>query len=396
MGQTAGDRKIHDADSHIMEIDPTLDAWLDPELRGTITGPVVQASTKGLDRDEARRLAADDEHRAAIERDVLGFKGWLAAGSFVKEDRPWALDLLGFTSQLVFTSVHLGPLRQSEVSGDLRLAYGVAAAHNRMMFDFCSVDDRLMPTVSVPLSDLDGAARFAQDAIDQGAAGLLLSSFCPPGHSISHVGLDGVWAAAQEAQVPILFHLDSESTRFYNADYRNNGQAPVKDFVGGDNEMISTSFMTINNPVTQNLAALIIDGTLERFPDLRVGAIELGASWMPGFMRLLDASATAFKRNEDRIRALSMKPSEYVQRQVRVTPYPYEPAGWIIHNTGPDVCMFSSDYPHIEGTRNPIERFDAALDEEACTADERDAFYWRNYEDLLRGPLDRAAITVGA
>ncbi len=396
MGQTATDRKIHDADSHIMEIDPTLDAWLEPALRGTISGPAVQASTKGLDRDEARRLAADREHRAAIERDVLGFKGWLAAGSFLKDDRPWALDLLGFESQLLFTSVHLGPLRRAEVSGDLGMAYGVAAAHNRMMSDFCSVDDRLLPTASVPLGDLGGAARFAADAIEQGAAGLLLSSACPPGHSISHVGLDGVWAAAQDARVPILFHLDSESTRFYNDDYRNNGQAPVKDFVGGDNEMISTSFLTINNPVMQNLAALIFDGTLERFPDLRVGVIELGASWLPGFMRLLDASATAFKKNEDRIRALSMKPSEYVQRQVRVTPYPYEPAGWIIHNTGPGVCMFSSDYPHIEGTRNPIERFDRSLDEERCTEDERAGFFWRNYEDLLRGPLDRAGITVGA
>ena len=54
---------------------------------------------------------------------------------------------------------------------------------------------------------------------------------------------------------------------------------------------------------------------------------------------------------------------------------PHEPAGWIIKNSGPTVCLFSSDYPHTEGGRNPIKRFESALDEAGCNDMERDAFY---------------------
>ena len=73
--------------------------------------------------------------------------------------------------------------------------------------------------------------------------------------------------------------------------------------------------------------------------------IEQGATWMPGFMRSIDSAADAFRKNEERLQKLELKPSEYVQRQVRVTPYPHEDAGWVIQQTGPDVCLFSSDYP---------------------------------------------------
>ena len=46
---------------------------------------------------------------------------------------------------------------------------------------------------------------------------------------------------------------------------------------------------------------------------------------------------------------------------MRVTPYPHEDAGWIIANSGEEVCLFSSDYPHVEGGRNPLKRFNDSL-----------------------------------
>ena len=68
-----------------------------------------------------------------------------------------------------------------------------------------------------------------------------------------------------------------------------------------------------------------------------------------------------------------MRPSEYVQRQVRVTPYPHEDTGWTIANAGADVCMFSSDFPHVEGGRNPIARFERSMDAAGIDADARRA-----------------------
>ena len=104
-------------------------------------------------------------------------------------------------------------------------------------------------------------------------------------------------------------------------------------------------------------------------------------------MRSMDSSAHAFGRNEARLQSLSLKPSEFVRRQVRVTPYPHEPAGWIIRNSAPEVCLFSSDYPHTEGGRNPLKRFEASLDAEHCSVAEREGFYRSNFENLLGAGL---------
>jgi predicted TIM-barrel fold metal-dependent hydrolase len=95
----------------------------------------------------------------------------------------------------------------------------------------------------------------------------------------------------------------------------------------------------------------------------------------------MDSAAQAFYKNEPRLQKLSMKPSEFVQRQVRVTPYPHEDVGWIIANTGASVCLFSSDYPHVEGGRNPLKRFNDSLTNTPARAVER--FYCDNFVDLM-------------
>src|SRR5262249_7430209 len=133
------------------------------------------------------------------------------------------------------------------------------------------------------------------------------------------------------------------------------------------------------------LAALIFDGVLDRHPRLKFGVIEQGASWLPGWMRNLDSAADAFRKNEVRLQKLSLKPSEFVRRQVRVTPYPHEDTGWIIAQSGPELCLFSSDFPHVEGGRNPIKRFDDSTAQ--CTERERQRFYCDNFIDLMGAGL---------
>jgi predicted TIM-barrel fold metal-dependent hydrolase len=95
----------------------------------------------------------------------------------------------------------------------------------------------------------------------------------------------------------------------------------------------------------------------------------------------MEAAFEAFVRHEERLRALSLGPTEYVRRQVRVTPYPTEDVGWIIEQSAPEVCMFSSDYPHVEGGRRPLERFEASLADTDDTSQRR--FYCDNFLDLM-------------
>ncbi len=249
-------------------------------------------------------------------------KNFAATGSFVAEDRPRALDLLGFSSQLVFNTFHNRRLHDWEHGGDAELAVGTARAHNRGMVEFCSVDDRLLPTCYVPLFDIDAAPDLVDEALAMGAAALLIASGCPPGHSPSHVGLDPVWAKAQEAGIPVVFHVGGTGDLIDPA-YFQNGLPIPPDFHGGEENFRSVDYMGIPGPPAQTLATLIFDGVLERFPDLRIGVIEQGAIWVPSWLRQMESAYDAFHRHETRLQALSLRPTEYVRRQVRFTPVPH-------------------------------------------------------------------------
>jgi predicted TIM-barrel fold metal-dependent hydrolase len=103
----------------------------------------------------------------------------------------------------------------------------------------------------------------------------------------------------------------------------------------------------------------------------------------------MESAFDAFVRHEERLQDLSLRPSEYVHRQIRATPYPTEDVGWIVEQAGPEVCLFSSDYPHVEGGRKPYERFEASLGD---ASDEiRDRFYCDNFIDLMGAGLHIAA-----
>jgi predicted TIM-barrel fold metal-dependent hydrolase len=373
-------RIVHDADSHLMELDDCLDDYIEAAFKPRYHALAYYRHKIGDLKwaNGARRIQADPAFRADEDANILLRKNYQAMGAFLAADRPRAVDLLGFASQLVFTTFCLGNFGLDE-SGEVDLAYATAQAHNRMMTDFCKVDRRLLPTAYVPLVDFERAARCAREAIALGAKALMVPSRCPPGHSPSHIGLDPVWAAAQEAGLPIVFHVGGELKM--DPAYAETGQPKVKDFHGGEENFTSVSFMAIPTSVMQTLACLIFDGVFDRFPRLKFGAIELGASWLPSWMRYLDAGHGAFFKHEERLQKLSMRPSDLVRRQLRVTPYPHEDAGWIIANAGPETCLFSSDFPHVEGGRNPLKRFNDALAGTPAEAVQR--FYCDNFIDLM-------------
>lgn len=377
-------RLVHDADSHLMEMLDCLDPYLESGLRERYhTLPAYREKLKRREYLEAaRQRHADPTFRADADDNIMLRKNFDAKGAFLPEDRPAVVDLLGVASQLVFTTHALGNFGLDQ-GNDMELCYAVAQAHNRMMVDFCASDRRLLPTAYIPLEDFDRATDTARQAIELGAKGLLIPSWCPQRHSPSHVALDPVWAMAEEAGLPILFHVGYEEKM--NPVYKKNGLPPVPDFHGGDDNFTSISYMPIPNSAMQTLATLIFDGVFDRFPKLKFGAVELGAAWVPGWMRSLDSAAHAFVRNEERLQKLSAKPSEIVQRQLRVTPYPHEDVGWVIRNAGEDICLFSSDYPHIEGGRNPVKRFNASL--EGLSQSAVDRFYADNFIDLMGNGL---------
>jgi predicted TIM-barrel fold metal-dependent hydrolase len=387
-------RPIHDADAHVMETPDWLHLHADPGIRDRLPPIYVSTVKPGEERliDQFRARHADPTYRAEDEAQIMLRKNWAATGSFIKEDRPHALDLLGFDSQLVFNTFLNGKLLAAERGDDVEYGYGFARAHNRAMLEFCSVDPRLLATGYVPLRDFERSKAMAREVIELGCKALLVPSGCPRGHSPSHPGLDPVWAQAQEAGLPVVLHVGGghrlADGKLLDPEYFENGGAPVPDFHGGDENFRSVDYMAIPTAPMQTLATLIFDGVFDRFPRLRVGVIEQGASWLPSWMRFMDSAFDAFRKREERLQKLSLRPSGFVKRQIRVTPYPAEDAGWIIQQSGDEVCLFSSDFPHVEGGRNPIKRFEESFGD--LSEAQKQRFYFDNFADLMGSGLPAA------
>jgi len=301
-------RIVHDADAHIMETPNWLQSYADPAIRDRIDVPgyaneLKQTGDEPVDLDATfARLAErhrSEEFLTDEAAQVMLRKNFAATGSFLAADRPRALDYIGVRSQLMFNTFHNSRLFAWERSGDLELTAGVSRAHNRGMLDFCSVDERLFATAYVPFVDFDLAAEIATEAIAAGAGALLVGSDCPPEHSPSHRGLDRVWARAEEARTPVVFHVGGTGD-LLSPSYFNNGLPIPPDFHGGDENFRSVDYMGIAHPPMQTIAAMVFDGVFERFPDLRLGVIEQGAVWLHSFCKRMESAFDAFHRHESR------------------------------------------------------------------------------------------------
>jgi uncharacterized protein len=375
-------RTFYDADSHLMELPDWLPAYADPGFRDRIpdfslgsTGSRERVR-KMIDRGKSRAGVAAE--RAAAEGELMTRKSWDAYGAFDREDRSRALDLLGFHAQLVFST--FAPL-QCEIAPEPALAYAISRALTRGIVEFCAGDPRLLPVTFVPQSDPARAIEETRLAIDSGVRGVTISPLPPATHSLTHPDLHPMYAMLEEASVPLFFHVEGDAPRKIASGLLNNGWEGQTDFHGGGENFTGLMYMAVSHWVEVALAALIFDQVLEKFPRLKVGVIELGAVWVPAWLERLEIVKDTFGRTESRVRDLELRPSEYVKRQVRVTPYPTEDVGRLIQSAGRELFLFSSDFPHVEGGRDPLKRFQSTLEE--CGEDEKTRFYSDNFADLM-------------
>ncbi len=75
------------------------------------------------------------------------------------------------------------------------------------------------------------------------------------------------------------------------------------------------------------------------------------------------------------------KMHDVARERVRFAPFAGEPIGWLIEQLGPEMLCFASDYPHPEGSSDPIRKFEATMENVDSTAVE--AFYAGNVERFL-------------
>jgi predicted TIM-barrel fold metal-dependent hydrolase len=370
-------RTYYDADSHLMELSDWLVRYADPGVRAKIRplylGGAGALAERAVAEAEARR--GDAAKARALEGALMKAKGWSALGAFDPAERSRALDLLGFQKQIVFST--FAPTQFA--SDDPELLYGGARAHNRAMADFCSSDPRLVAVGFVPLQDPERAAQETREAIRLGCGAILVPSAPPRDRSPTHPAYDAVWGTLQDEGIPFMLHIGGGGRPLRRA-FHENGKPPVTDFLGGGENIRSKDYMVLHHPPETFLACMALDGVFERFPGLRGGCIEQGALWVVPWLLRMDIAQETFRRTEPAL-ALPLRASEYIRRQVKFTPFPTEPVGWMIEQAGEELFLFSSDYPHPEGGRDPLGRFEASLANVSSSA--KDRFYAGNFAEMM-------------
>ena len=376
----AAGRIICDADSHIMESLDWLPSYADAAIRDRLISMRLEAGGSGAAKaiELSLRRQQDEVATAAIASNVVaGPKGWAAYGAMNPDERRLALDDLGFSRQLVFTTFAGS---QFMPSPDLDVKYGGARALNRAIGDWCSGDSRLIPVGVVPLDDPAQAVVEIDAALKAGCGAIWVPAAPAGDKSPGHPDLDPVWRRLSEAGVPFMLHIGAAVPHLPPA-YHQNGHPRPKDWLGGGENLRAKDFFAMAFAPQNFLASLALDGVFERFPNLRGGVIELGAGWVPDMLRRMDGAWKGWRKTDPVVASLSMPPSEYIRRAVRFTPFATEDAGTIIREGGKELFLFSSDFPHPEGTKNPIERFEATM--EGFDEDAKDRFYRRNFEDMF-------------
>lgn len=375
----AGERLIYDADSHLMEMPDFLTAHADPGVRDRMPPLGALATGQFNPGDHVGKAGHAPETVAALvalgDRITFGPKWHDALGSFSGAERSTALDLLGFKRQVVFSSFCARPI--FEAPADIR--YAMARAHNRAMAAFCSGDRRLIGVAIVPLDDPEQTMREIAHATELGLGAVWVAASAPGGRSPGHVSHEPIWATLAERRMPFILHVGS-SPLSIDSPWMNDGRPDQRSARGGAEVIGSKDLTVIHQAAQKFLSVLVLDGVLERHPGLRGGVIEIGAGWVPDMIRRLDHAAEIWAKSEPHLRLMQRKPSEQIRDQVRFTPYPFEDVGAFVRESAPELYVFSSDYPHAEGGRDPIGRFErstASLDDAA-----RDRFFAGNFRDL--------------
>ena len=378
-------KDIYDADTHMMEhpnwiydfASEDIKEHLEPIVEGD--KEVFERIDKAIANFENRQSSSTAMEQAKKEFMTWNHKGWEGLGAFNAEERKLANDLLGFKAHIVFPT---SAFDQVLAAKEQKIILGGVEALNKGMATFCSIDKRMHGAAYIPFAyGEDIAMKFLQQAIKDGFSVIMIDTIAPKGAKAStHPDFDKVWREIEANDIAITLHVGADNSwdpvplSFYN----NGGNVPPHK--EGDAPRDALAYMGISYCAELFLASMIFDGVFKRFPNLRVGVVELGASWIISWMKHLDQSFRAFRRLQD-LSQVELLPSEYVQKHIKVTAFPGEDIGWLLNNGAADLMMFASDYPHHEGTDDPIKRFEQTMSD--VSEENKTKFYSENFKKLL-------------
>jgi predicted TIM-barrel fold metal-dependent hydrolase len=241
----------------------------------------------------------------------------------------------GVDAEVIYTSMGM-PLFGLE---DAEFRAACFRAFNDWATDYCAYNlKRLIPLGLITLEDIPAAIAELERIKRRGMAGAMIWGEAPPDRPYSHRDYDPFWAAAQELEMPISLHIltGAKGTSGHASKVLNPNMKGLE-FITGVISMI--------HPIERSLTALIFGGVFERFPRLKIVSAENDVAWIPFFMYRIDKYGARGNNSK-----LSLKPSEYIKRQVYAT-FINDPVFMNLLDWYPaDNIMWSSDYPHGQAT----------------------------------------------
>jgi predicted TIM-barrel fold metal-dependent hydrolase len=349
---------VIDSDQHLYESRTTWLDHIDPDRRddalrieddelgypwvtwrGTRLSPVDvqfprQTSELGDRRERIRAgLPPETDYDAILPRDY-----WDASARADK------LTEMGLDGAVVFPN--FGLLWERRLDSDLGALTANMTAWNRWCASVVRDGrDMVHPVAHVTLRDpewlLDELARLERDGVRMA----MVAPAIVDGRPLSHPDHTRLWRAFVEHGITPTFHVADQLRPFDDAWYT------------GDDGISALDSVFLWTAAALACADLILNGTLEQLPDLRIAIVELSAIWVPMFLLMIDGGYEFTRKLNGRaIFELKQRPSEYFRQHVRVSSFSYELPGRLIRQTG-DLYMCCSDYPHSEGTATPIEDY---------------------------------------
>jgi predicted TIM-barrel fold metal-dependent hydrolase len=350
-----------DADMHLYETRQLWAKYIDPADRHLALSIVdddlghawLTQGDRRVDLAEVHHpgdLDAMGAYRERVRRGLppeVPFDEALPRAFHDPETRLALLDQFGLDGAVLFPNY--GLLWERPLADRLPAVLANMRAWNRWVAEVRAVGGgRLHPVAHLSLRDL-GWLETELAALE--SAGVRLAMVAPAlvdGKPLSDPSLDRAWAAFVEHGVAPVFHVANFPHPFHDAWYDKDPDAAAP--------VVGSVFIWAAPALA--LCDMAINGVFERHPGLRLGIMELSAVWVPMFLLMLDGGFDFHSRFNGRpLNQLPLRPSQYVQRQVKVAVFCYEGPRRLIDDLGEDMLMFSSDYPHAEGIARPVEDY---------------------------------------
>lgn len=254
-------------------------------------------------------------------------------------------------------------------------ARGAARCNDYLAEQLADHADRLHGVAVVDLTDPSGAARELERARARGHRAFFLYTVNgrpPGGVSPGHPSWDVVWTAAVCLGMVAVIHVGNTAADFDG--WANIGwDDPDGAGVAGLVRLANTQRTHVGENL---LTALLYGGVFARHPALTVVLEEMRVGWLPFFVHNTERQClSSFALGDWPWQASG---GDMLRRNVRFTPLPGfgDTDALDVLRALPEMCVFSSDFPHMEGNADPIALYGDALD--ALDDDLRTSFLGQN------------------